>query len=356
VIKVDMHSHVVPVETLGQAGPYGPELTADDDGFRLRLGKADIGGIKSRKLKKAMEQDGADPRDWLARFSDPAIRLAAMDERGIDVMGVTISPYFYMYWIDPEINVPFAQKQNDALARYCREAPDRFFFMPTLPLQDIPASLAEVDRAVGELGGKGINIAGSNINGRELGDESLWPVYEKCAQYDVPLFIHPYPTSLMRQAEGSEAVADDPYRLGEVLEYISQETVGFTTLLYSGVLDELPDLKIYITHGGGFVPYQFGRIEAMAEIVQCKARRPLRDYLKNFYFDNLVHDLNARRFLVDWMGVENIVVGDNFEGHDSADGFAFAEELGLPEDDAAKIMGANAVKLFKLDALVSQEK
>jgi hypothetical protein len=64
----------------------------------------------------------------------------------------------------------------------------------------------------------------------------------------------------------------------------------------------------------------------------------------------------ARRFLVDWMGVENIVVGDNFEGHDSADGFAFAEELGLPDEDAAKIMGDNAVKLFKLEALVSQDK
>jgi aminocarboxymuconate-semialdehyde decarboxylase len=264
------------------------------------------------------------------------------------MMGVTITPLFYLYWIEADINVTYAKIQNDALANFCRGREDRLFFIPTLPLQDIKESVREVDRSIGELGGKAINIGGSGIDGHEVGDEHFWPVYERLVHYDIPLVIHPYPTDQVAKAQGTSDNTPDPYQIHPILEYIFQETVAVHTLLFSGALDEFPDLKIYVPHGGGFIPYQFGRIEAFAPVSGSKAKRPLRSYLPNFYFDTLIHDLQSRQHLVDWMGADNILVGDNFEGIDSADGFALTDELSLSDGDKEKIKSLNAKRLFKV--------
>jgi aminocarboxymuconate-semialdehyde decarboxylase len=120
-------------------------------------------------------------------------------------------------------------------------------------------------------------------------------------------------------------------------------------LILSGALDEVPNLNVCISHGGGFLPYQFGRIEAFSQLnPETKAKKPLRDYLRQIYFDNLVHETSARRFLVDWMGADNVVVGDNYAGLDSADGFALLDELNLPPDQATAIAGGNAARIMRL--------
>src|SRR5262249_1805831 len=139
--------------------------------------------------------------------------------------------------------------------------------------------------------------------------------YEKMLEYDAPLFIHPWPTTLA-------GTARHPLGLDSVVDYISQETIAFATLLYGGVMDLFPELKVYITHGGGFVPYQFGRLEAFTGPKKSKAKLPLREYLSRFYFDLLVHDVKARRYLVEFMGADNLVIGSNYAGMDSAEGFA----------------------------------
>lgn len=347
-MNIDIHSHVMPKETFNRAGQYGPDWGCAGDGYWMRLGKMHLRGIKTRAMRDAYKRGEFDPAEWESKYMDPDLRLEEMDARGIDIMGVTITPLFYLYWIEPEINIEYARIQNDALARFCRGREDRLFFMPTLPLQDIEASVREVDRAIGELGGKAINVGGSGIAGHELGDEHFWPVYERLVAHDVPLVIHPYPTDQVERARGVAPDEPDPYQIHPILEYVFQETVAFHTLLFSGALDEFPTLKVYIPHGGGFIPYQFGRIEAFAPVSGCRAKRPLRSYLPNFYFDTLVHDVASRQHLVDWAGADNVLVGDNFEGIDSADGFALTDELDLSDADKEKIKSLNAKRLFKL--------
>jgi aminocarboxymuconate-semialdehyde decarboxylase len=302
------------------------------------------------EIQEAVRRDPAAAREialkWRQQLSDPVLRLHEMDELGIDIMGVTTSPFYYLYWAEPEIGVPFARVQNEALAKYCSTDPRRLFFMATLPLQDIAASVEEAEHAVGTLHARAVNIGGGNLAGRELDDPELEPVLACIEALGVPLFIHPYPTTL---------AGGERHRLGmdAILEYLYQESLAVGTLIYGGVLDKFPGLKVCITHGGGFVPYQFGRLEVFAGPKASKAVRPIRDYLDRFYFDTLVHDLPARRFLYEFMGPDHLFVGDNFKGADSADGFAMVDELNLHPEEAEQIKSGTAIELFGLQDLVA---
>jgi aminocarboxymuconate-semialdehyde decarboxylase len=343
-MRINVHSHIMPRSSQGSAGAIGPTFSTGEDGFTLKFGPVERNGIKSVAMIKTASSIGmaAAAERWYNGFSDPKIRLAEMDEKGIDILGVTMSPIIYGYFLDAEAGRRHAYRQNEAMAEYCGEDRSRLFFMATLPMQDPTAAAEEVRHATADLGAKAINIAGSLLGGRELDDPAFEPIWTKIAEADVPVFIHP---SLQMHADSEKVEKWAP-----ILGYPYQSTVAFSTILLSGILDRYPGLKFYFTHGGGFVPYQFGRIERMAPAYGYNhAKRPLRDYLGNFYFDILLHDVEARRYLVEWAGAEQVIVGDNYDGIDSADGFAFLDELGLHDQDAEMISSGNAIKLFGLD-------
>ncbi|MDR3472255.1 MAG: amidohydrolase family protein [Devosia sp.] len=341
--RIDIHAHVIPPSILGGAGKYGPDITILDDGSTVyRIGSYElIGDTVAEGREGDLGGRKARAEQALAALGDPLLRVAELDAQDIDVMGVTIPPLFYFYGIESDIAVNFVRKANEALADYCDAAPKRFFFMPSLPLQDIEASVDEVRRSVAR-GARGINMGGRELAGKELYSEEMRPVFAEMQKHDLPLFIHPYPMDI------STGKPTDLYT-GLILDYPFECTRAVNNLILGGVFDHFPDLKVYVSHGGGFIPYQFGRIETFATLnrnVRCK--KPPREYLKNFYFDTLIHELSARKYLVDWMGADNLVVGDNHGGMDSVDGFAYVDELGLDEASAVKIRGGNAVKLFKL--------
>lgn len=340
--RVDIHSHLILPALLGAAGELGPEIVYHEDGSAsLRVGAR---YTKLASVNSLAEEKTAGPRaaaeKFLRRVSDPLTRVAEMDEKRIDILGVTTIPQFYFYRIDAPVARRFHSIANDALAEYCAAAPSRLFFMVTLPLQDLDASAAELGRAV-ELGARGVHLGAHSLAGMELYDDALWPLYARIEEAGIPLFIHPYPFEL---------AGVPPTRFaGPMLEFPYQASVAAANLILSGALDDFPGLNVCISHGGGFLPYQFGRIETFAKLIpSARAKRPLREYLSQLYFDNLVHDVRARKYLVDWMGAANVVVGDNYAGMDSADGFLFLDELGLDATANEQISGANAVKLFGL--------
>jgi len=341
--KINIHSHLILPPLFGLAGEIGPEIVHHEDGrASLRVGTrfTKIASVTSLEEEKTLGTQ-ATAEKLLKGVSDPNLRLSEMNEKGIDILGVTNSPQFYFYGIDAAVARRFQSAANDALAEYCDAAPSRFFFMATLPLQDLSASEIELKRSI-ELGAKGIHVGAHSLGGRELYDEELWPIYARIEESGVPLFIHPYPYELAGVVPTRFA--------GPMLEFPYQSTVAAANLILSGALDDFPQLKVCISHGGGFLPYQFGRIETFAKLIPgVRAKKPLRDYLSQIYFDNLVHELDARRYLVEWMGSANIVVGDNYAGMDSADGFEFLDELGLGENDSQLISSGNAASIFHLE-------
>lgn len=332
---VDIHSHIITKGMMGHAGTYGPELIETAGSTALRVGSytLDLGNYAT------------------LTHMDPANRVKVMDRQGIDIVGVTVTPLAYLYWLPPEQGIPFASIVNDELAKFCSYDTSRFFFIPTVPLQDIDASVAELRRARA-MGGRGVNIA-SEALGKSLADPYFMPLYREAAASATPLFVHPYPIG-QDGDPGAEEVGKGVHDWSHaglmqwMAGYLHQETLAVASLMLSGVLDRVPDLKVCIAHGGGAIPYQFGRFEYAAERMPNDAKRPLREYLPNFYFDTVIHDPRARRFLVDFAGPDNVVIGSNTPGWDAIDGPKSVRELGLESEVEQKLLGTNAVHLFGL--------
>lgn len=340
--NINIHAHLILPQVMGRAGEVGPEIVWHEDGrASLRIGKrfTKLVTVASREEEQVLGKR-AMAEKILRGASDPYVRLTEMDQKAIDILIVSNNAQMYFYNIPADLAVDFHHTANDALSDYCKADPERLFFMSMLPLQDLEASSQELDRVI-KLGARAITVGAHSIAGRELYDEDLWPLYAKMAEAGLPLFVHPYPFELVGAPKTRFS--------GPMLEFPYQSSVAATNLILGGVLDAVPNLNVCISHGGGFLPFQFGRIEAFAQLnPEANAKKPLREYLHQIYFDNLIHETSARQFLVDWMGADNVVVGDNYAGLDSADGFAFLNELNLPREQAEAIAGGNAARIMRL--------
>jgi len=333
VAHVNMHSHVVLTETLNLFPPYGPRISEESDGtLAYQVGDYKI-------FFKPGDGHIRDPR-----FNDSGARLADMDAKGIDIMGVSISPLNYLYWAPGEVGVEFSRVQNDAMADFCAGDPERLFFFATLPLQDAEAAAVELERAARDLGARGINIGEPSVAlGKYADDEYFFPIYAKAQELGLPIFFHPFPPGI--------ASGTGENQLDWMAGYLHQSTMAGASLLLGGVFDTFPGLKLVLPHGGGALPYQYGRFEYAARRMKgSKAKRNLYDYMENLYFDCLIHNPVARKFLVDFAGPEHVLVGDNYMGWDAVDGFELVRELGLDQADEDKIVGENALALFRLRA------
>jgi len=336
VRKVEAHAHVLTPAMFGAAGAYGPEKLEHADGTHsFRSGKYQTAPFRS-------SGEGSGSRD-------PHFRRAQMDKLGIDVMGVTISPLFYCYGAGNAEGVRYAKACNDIMEEYCEAEPGRFFFIPTLPMQDIRASMQEFERVRTLKWARGVNLSTDNIAGRELYDEELFPIFEICEAADVPLFLHPAAIGTDDPNWDPARNKKDIFNFGWIAGYIYRESLAYGNLVLGGVLDRFPHLKICLTHGGGFVPYQIGRFgEAAVRMPASKAKKPIREYDKNFYFENSVHDEKARNFLLDMWGIDNVYTGSNFDGWDANDGFTFAQTMARNEEELHKLWAGTSMRLFNL--------
>jgi len=336
--KIDVHSHVLTERMLGAAGEYGPEMIEYEDGTQsFRAGKYVTAPFKGSSKEGS---EGA---------RDSTVRVEKLNRLGIDVMGVTASPINYCYGATPQDGANYCRVVNDEMEKYCDAVPGRFFFQPMLPLQDIAASVKELERLRPFKWNRGVNIATDNIAGRELYDEALFPVYEYVESIDEPLYLHGAPIGTDDPDYNPESVKKDLFNFSWIAGYIYRESLAYGNLVLGGVLDKYPKLKICVPHGGGFVPYQIGRFaEAAERMPASRAKKPIHEYNKNFYFENSVHDAKARDFLVDVWGIDNIYTGSNFDGWDQNDAFGFAETMARNPDELHQLWAGNAIELFHL--------
>jgi aminocarboxymuconate-semialdehyde decarboxylase len=207
----------------------------------------------------------------------------------------------------------------------------------------------ELERAVG-MGALGFSSGGSNFGELNLHSPELDVLWAKAAELDVPVFIHGYNHSV----SWGEHATDDPYDTTTVLGMCYDEACGFWHLINGGVLDRFPTLRFYITHGGGFVPYQLQRMVEMDTTMAPDSvnEKPLLEYMPNFWFDPQIHHPGMRREMVDLIGVDQLVYGTNFMGSDQID-FDLTDGIGLSEGDREKIKSGNAIKLLKLESKIS---
>jgi predicted TIM-barrel fold metal-dependent hydrolase len=188
-------------------------------------------------------------------------------------------------------------------------------------------------------------MGGANFGGLEFDDEAYYPLWEKFCELDVPIFIHGHNQS----ATWGDKADTERYEITAIVGMCYDESRCFWNLVCGGVLDRFPKLQIYITHGGGYVPYQLGRFEATNRVLgDAKNEKPVREYFSsNFWFDPLIHDLPMRRAVVEIVGPDRLLYGDNFGGSDGVRG-DLTDGLALSETDRNKIKSENAKKLLKM--------
>ena len=281
--------------------------------------------------------------EWLANKWGPETRVAEADAAGVDKFVFTMPFHLVMYHAEPEFATRFASGVNDGLAEYCTAVPDRFFFWAHIPMQDPQAAAKEAERAVTQLGAKGVSMGGSNFGGGvEADDPKLYPVWEKVSELGVPIFVHGYNQSVNW---GKDAM-NDRYDTTSIVGMNSDETLFYWYMTNGGVLDDFPDLKVLITHGGGFVPFQLGRFAAtnLTMAPDSKNKKPLGEYNKNFYYDLDIESAIMRKAIVDEVGVDHVLYGSNFGGADTHGDLTAG--MDLPEADLEKIRSGNTLSMM----------
>jgi aminocarboxymuconate-semialdehyde decarboxylase len=328
---VDMHAHVFPREALAgiakQYKKYAPQLTVEG-------GKSFIvtGGRSSG------------PMEPMREFYDAAERLRLMDETGVDVQILSVTPGNFCYEAPHEAGLAIAAAQNDAITRIVEEHPDRFAGCATVPLQDPRAAAGELNRAVKDLGFTNVEI-GTNVAGRNLDSPELMPFYAEAERLGTPIVVHP----------SNNAGADrmGRYYLGNIVGNPMETTLAIGSIVFGGVLERFKKLTFCWCHGGGFWPYQIGRFDHGYEVrPEPKANIKVlpSSYASRMYYDTITHSEGALSYLVSSMGVDNVLFGTDFPW-DMGDYDAIpmiSNVKGIDAREKARILGETSAKLFKI--------
>ncbi len=277
------------------------------------------------------------------RQYDEATLLAAMAARQLDAAAVSSPPEFFLNWATPELGELIARTMNDGMAALARAHPGRFLPLASLPMQAPDRAVRELTRAVSELGLRGAALC-THVGGIDLDDARFAPVFAAAERLGVPLFLHP-------QNAGDISRLSDFY-LWNVVGFPFETAVTASRLIASGVFERHPALNIVLAHGGGYFPYQLGRLDHGWRVRPGAFNglpHPPSFYLRNIYCDSLTHEAQALRFLLDRVGADHVVLGTDYPFAMECDTPVEAvEALGLPAAQKAAVLGGTLARLLRL--------
>ena len=275
------------------------------------------------------------------KLTDAAVRLTAMDAQGVDIQLVSPSPSHYHYWAEPQLAEKVCRLANEGTAAHCAKAPDRLHGLGLVPLQHPDLAVGLLDHALDQ-GLRGVEIS-SHAPGHELSDPAYEPFWSRAEETGALVFLHPFGCSLDERL--------DQWYLSNTVGQPTENAVALSHLIFSGVLDRHPGLKLIAAHGGGYLPTHIGRSDhawrARPDARGCE-REP-GSYLKQLYFDSLVHDPQVLRELLRAVGPERVLLGSDFPfdmGTDDPLGALRAADL--PDTDFHSVRGKNAAALLDL--------
>jgi len=266
-------------------------------------------------------------------------RLVWMDGQDVDIQVLSAWMDFSAYVLDEDDGAWLARSLNELTAEAIAGRSDRFRGMAAVPLQAPETAASELRHSVSELGMVAVEIA-TSVADLELDDASLEPFWDAAEELDALVLVHPYASI------GSERL--HRYFLTNIVGNPAEETVAAAHLIYGGVLEKHPRLKICLTHGGGFLPYQIGRQDrgfaAKSGLTAAHLGAAPSSFLERFYYDTVLHSGEALRFLTERVGVERVVLGSDYPfPMGDPEPVTTVREAGLDAGDVEAILAANAV-------------
>lgn len=322
-----MHAHFVPTFLLEEAGQdperYGLQAEPASDGYEIR------------------HREGYAYPVPPTFYSGLAMRQA-MAAINLDGRIVSVVPPLMLTGRPPEMLVPYISRVNESAAELGDQNRGAIWAMGAVPLPHIEESVAELDR-IRALGLVGVQIP-CVVGSRHLDHPDFRPFFRRAAELDLPIFLHPVYV-------GPKPGLEDYYFVNSIGNPYDT-LVAISRLIHGGVLAELPQLRIVLAHGGGFFPYQRGRLAHAWKVrpePKVRIARPPLSYLGNVYYDALTHDPISLRFLVEAAGAEKVMMGSDFPFDMGLEDVVGATAgAGLPEKVLRQVQGENAARLFGL--------
>ncbi len=325
---IDMHAHLTPERYKAAIRMEGSWLGLDDSAGELGHG----------------------------RFAQPLEdRLADMDRDGVDIQLVTPTIGFYQYENDLETTKSIHMECNQEIRDVVVEHPDRFMGLGMVPMQDVPSSIAEMERIMTELGFQGV-ILNDHVAGKTYDDPEFRPFFAAAEELGALLFFH--------QGGRTITTARNPrYKLPNAVGNLTERTLLYATLVFGGVLDEFPDLRMLLAHGGGYTPYGVARLDKVAGALAgdfdgemrppfgpndgFDHERPPSEYLDRFYYDCCTYSGPVLRFLIDTVGIDRVVLGTDYPApmflHDPVNWVRALPELDDSEREAILVGNAGRI-------------
>lgn len=325
--SIDVHTHILTEETIRmlqqEAPTLGLKLTPIDHDSAV----LEVAGVPYRPFPRG---------GW-----DVEHRLRDMDSAEVDMQVLSATPQTYLYGQDPGLAASCAALQNEQIAKLVASYPDRFLGIATLPMQAPDKAADELRRAVRNLGLRGTMI-GSNIEGKNLDDPSFEPVWAAAQDLDVPILIHP--------ASVAGANRLKSYYLTNLIGNPLDTTIAAASLIFGGVMERYPNLKVLLVHGGGFVPYQGARWVHGWNVrpePKVNLKHSPQPYLDRFLYDTILHSKPVLETLIQQVGASRVLLGSDYP-YDMGmlDCVRHVLSLTIPATDRATILSRQAVALF----------
>lgn len=294
LIKVDIHTHILP---------------RDLPSFKDRYGYGGFIQLDHHKPCSArmIRDDGKFFREIESNCFDGNARLPEMDQHGVHVQVISTVPVMFSYWAKPADGLDISKFLNDHIAEVVAANPKRFVGLGTLPMQAPELAIRELERCVKQLGLAGVQI-GSHVNDWNLSDPELFPIFEAAEQLGASIFVHPW--DMMGEQRMQK------YWLPWLVGMPAEVSLAICSMIFGGVFERLPKLRVAFAHGGGAFPSTVGRIDhgfhARPDLCAIDTKIPPRQHLGKFYVDSLVHDPLALKLILDVFGEKCIAMGTDY--------------------------------------------
>ncbi len=307
-MKIDLHTHILPREWPDLDAKYGYRGFVRLEHHKPCCARMMIGDRVFREITDNV---------W-----EPSRRLEEMDRAGVSMQVLSTVPVMFSYWAKPADALDLSRRLNDHIAEIVRARPTRFAGLATIPLQDPDLAARELERCVRELGLRGAQI-GTHVDANEysdspdcrnLDDASLHTVWSSAEQLDAAIFVHPWDMLVKKRIP--------KYWLPWLIGMPAETSLAICSMMFSGIFDRFPKLRVAFAHGGGAFPFTIGRIEhafhVRPDLVAIDNRTNPRSYLASgekparFYVDSLVHDRDALTLLLKVFGAQRVALGSDY--------------------------------------------